>query len=42
MKKKMSRTRIVVYVFVGVVLLALCAVAAIYLPSIMQSMHGVG
>ncbi len=42
MKRKMNRSKILVYGFIGVVLLAIITAAVIYLPTIMQSMHGAG
>ncbi len=42
MKKKMSKSKILVYVFIGIVLLAIITAAVVYLPSILQSMHGAG
>lgn len=40
MKKKMSKSKTLVYVFIGIVLLVIITAAVMYLPTIMQSMHG--
>ncbi len=42
MNKKMNKSKILVYVFIGIVLLAMITAAVIYLPPIMQSLHGAG
>ncbi len=36
----MSKSKIVVYVMIGVVVLAALVAAAIYLPGFMQALHG--
>ncbi len=40
MRKKMSRSKVVVYVMIGVVALLTLVAAAIYLPGFMQALHG--
>ena len=40
MKKRMNKSKTLVYVFIGIVLLAIITAAVIYLPTIMQAMHG--
>jgi hypothetical protein len=38
----MNKSRIFVYVIIGVVALAVIAAAVIYLPGLMQTLHGTG
>ncbi len=40
MKKKMSKSKVFVYVLIGVAALATLVVAAIYLPGFIQALHG--
>ncbi len=40
MQKKMSKSKVVVYVVMGVMGLAAIIAAAIYLPDLMQRLHG--
>jgi hypothetical protein len=42
MEKKMSKSKVVVYVIIGVVTLAAIIAAALYLPGLMQALHGTG
>ena len=41
MQKKMSKMKIIVYVMIGLVVLGALVAAAIYLPGLMQALHGV-
>lgn len=38
----MNKSRIFVYAVIGIVALALLAAAVIYLPGLMQTLHGTG
>lgn len=38
----MNNSRILVYAFIGIVALAVVAAAVIYLPGLMQTLHGTG
>ncbi len=40
MQKKMSKSKIVVYIVIGVMALAAIIAAAAYLPPILQRLHG--
>ncbi len=40
MQKKTSKTKIIVYAVIGVLALAAIAAAAIYLPDLFRSLHG--
>ena len=40
MKKRMGKSKVVVYVMIGVVALSVLVATAIYLPGFMQVLHG--
>ena len=40
MKKRMGKSKVVVYVMIGVVALSVLVATAIYLPAFMQVLHG--
>ncbi len=42
MQTKMSRAKVVVYVLFSVLALAVFTAAVLYLPGLMQSLHGTG
>ena len=42
MQKKIGMSKIVVYTIIGIIVLAAVAAAIVYLPGLMQIMHGIG
>ncbi len=40
MKKKMGKSKVVVYMMIGLVALSTLVAAAVYLPGFMQALHG--
>lgn len=42
MQKKTSTSKVVVYATIGIIALAVFAAAVIYLPGLLQTLHGTG